>query len=310
MGSDPDDVRVGGLAGVVPRSHAVRYGFLCRRRVRVFGGRRRHSRDTVPCSAFSDAPLHRDAGGVAAVDLPGQFHRTFRRVSIERAGRSRQHRPVEVILVGDGHDAVAYRERFQYVRGPALPLQRCDLAGNHVDQHRVLDSTSFQSERGAQRRKHVPRFAVRGQPVGDDLLAGSSAEAVREKRPAGPAAKRSGIRGRELKCRVELGVREKRVGILQRLEYGAGREVGGQVLQAVNEAEVVVLVAVSPRCEQPHEGANVGRPVVEQTAWNVSCLDGVVGAFPGADGVELVVPEDQVRADARIMAHQVAELAR
>ena len=109
---------------------------------------------------------------------------------------------------------------------------------------------------------------------------------------------------------IEFRIRKQRVRVLQRVVHRPWRKIIRHLPAAVDEAEVVVLVAVDACRQNPHKRPHAGRVIVNQPARYVLRLHRLIGPAPGWDRVELVIPELDVLPDARIISHQIPQLFR
>ena len=104
---------------------------------------------------------------------------------------------------------------------------------------------------------------------------------------------------------------EQCVGVLERVKDWARREVVVVIGDAVNDSEVVELVAVRAGCEQPHEGLDARRPGYRRSPRGtyLACTDSSDPSH-GRNGVELIVEKRNVPFDAGIMFDKSAQRPR
>src|SRR2546426_7396299 len=130
----------------------------------------------------------------------------------------------------------------------------------------MFDAGVFEHQASVERRKDVSGEAMHGEPVGDDRPARARAEAICHERGSCLATQRGQARAFDLDGWVELCVREERVDVFERVKDRARGKVIGQVPQSVDQAKVVVLVAVGSGGEQPDERADATSRSEEHTS--------------------------------------------
>ena len=121
----------------------------------------------------------------------------------------RQHRPIEIILIRDRQNAVAKRDRLQFIRRSLLPSKRRDAAGKNIDQHRMLDSGVLDSQVDGDRRKNIAGLAEGGKPIGHNRLACLRAKAVRQKGCGLFQVKGGNVRLRDSRSKGQSGCPKK-----------------------------------------------------------------------------------------------------
>src|SRR5205085_11701969 len=170
----------------------------------------------------------------------------------------------------------------------------------------MLDPRVFEREIRRERRKNVARRALACKPVRHDGFPGGGAKTVCQKRIIATKLRRH-LRPSNLDRWIEFCLREKSIGVLECAEDGARSEIGFLIRQSVDNAEVVVFVAVGSRSEEPNESFDTCSQIVEEASRNIFRLDRFVGPLPGWDGIKLVIKKGDFGTNPRVAPDELAQ---
>ena len=148
---------------------------------------------------------------------------------------------------------------------------------------------------------------MRSQPISHNRLATCGSKAKAHERESALPAQRGYVDTGNLNCWIEFGVSKKSVGVLQSAKHWPWREVIIMVRQPVNDAEVVVLIAIAARRQQPHEGFHTRGMVVDEPTGHILGLHRFIRTGPRRNGVEFIIKEGNPRLNSRIVLHHIPE---